>query len=96
MFNSRDEIVEYQHQNNSPLIMPFWPSRDADCIMVFKDLYLILKDVLVQRPLISSLAVIVLTLCVRSVVTKLRADQVCRCKLDRTPIYHTDWNIFTV
>lgn len=76
--------------------MPVWPTREADCIVFFKDLYLILENVLVQRPLISSLAVIVLTLCVRSAVTKLRADQVCRCKPDRTPIYHTDWNILTV
>ena len=47
-------------------------------VVVFSDLYPILSNVLVQRPLVSSLAVIALTFCARSAFTAFRAYQVCR------------------
>lgn len=47
-------------------------------ILLFRDLYPILKNVLVQRPLLSSFAIIALTVYARSAFAKLRAYQVSR------------------
>ncbi|KAG6991125.1 cytochrome P450 [Physcia stellaris] len=45
-------------------------------ILLFRDLYPILKNVLVQRPLLSSFAIIALTVYARSAFAKLRAYQI--------------------